>query len=556
MIVSSPTRIRLSDWIVLTVILLASVTLAVRCARSMSLTIDERGQMYLGERLLKAGGFEELTTWGTAPLPVLATATLPAVVAGPQTEPLIDDLGFLFRRRMFNLALFGVPSLVVLFFVLRSMSGLVAAASATSLLAFSPMFLAHSVIAATDVAALFFILLGTVTILRFARTPNWNNALLAAVAIGVAMAAKQTAVILFAVAAWALWATRARAIAAGASHRQTTATLLLRFAAIVVVAAAFTWCFYGFHVTTLAGDGPWRPHFSWVGAGWFGKTLAQIGRTWLFPASCVSFVVQMVHNHAGHDSFFLGEIRRFGTWKYWPIMTGLKATLPELLILAVLGVRLALAYRWRDLRTTIPALVVALLVFGCVSSNLNLGLRYLLPAAGPFFLAAFGGLDLAPSWFRRTLVIVGPLLAVGQFVTAVHASPHQLTFFNGLFVRPAAVHAIVADANLDWGQGLPTLAQPIARRQMKNVLLCTWGYLKPELYGIPCISWWDAPASEIAQAQWIALSAGLLHDRQCTLGQALDGLPPDDFGDLSMMIYSTDRPEVREALARALAARH
>lgn len=555
---NSPTSLRRIGWLdalVLLAILAGSVTLAVRCARSMSNTIDEKGQMFIGERLLLPGGFEGITTWGTAPLPVLATATLPAALsARPEGVAAEDDLALLFRRRMLNLFLFGVPLLAVLFLVLREHSGLVAAASGTALLGFSPMFLAHAVIAATDVCASFFILIALLAVVHYAQAPAWRQAVLAGILIGIAMAAKQTAVILFGVMVVALWIARSRTTASKpASRPEPWHALALRLVAMLALAVLVTWSFYGFHLTTLTGDGPWRPHFRWADQSWSGKLIAHVGREWLFPASWVSFVVQMVHNHGGHATYFLGEVRQFGTWQYWPIIAGIKGTLPELLLAFVLLARVGLTRCWRDARILLPQLALALLVLGCVTSNLNIGIRYLLPAAPAALLVIFAALDGAPPWYRRLVLVAGPLLALGQLLVALAASPHQLSYFNGLFVPRAQVHHITADANLDWGQGLPSLEEAIVRHRMKRVTLCTWGYLKPEAHGIDSLSWWTAPADQIAQSDWIAISAGVLHDPRCGLGRALSPIEPDDFGELSLMLYSTRRPEVRQALERALA---
>lgn len=548
-------RVGWLDALVLVVIVGISAALALRCARAMSHTIDEHGQMFIGERVLLPGGFEGLTAWGTAPLPVLATATLPAALAKRGDVPAPDDLGLLFRRRMFNLWLFGVPLLVVLFLVLREQSGFVAATSATALLAFSPMFLAHAVIAATDVCAAFFILLALLAVTHYAQAPSWRHALFAGGLIGIAMAAKQTAVILFGVMAVGLWLTRTRADETQTSPRpEPWRTLALRLAAMAGLAMFVTWSFYGFHLTTLAGDGPWRPQFSDSSSTPAAKLAAHIGREWLLPASWVSFAVQVVHNDRGHPTFFLGQVQQFGTWKYWPMVAGLKGTLPELLLAPVLLARVGGTKFWRDARILLPLLTLGLLVLGCVTSNLNIGLRYLLPAAPIALLALFGMLDAAPRWYRRTVLMGAPVLAIAQLGVAIAASPHQLSYFNGLFVPRERVHHVTTDANLDWGQGLPSLKEAIARHRMQRVTLCTWRHLRPEAYGLDCLSWWTSPAEQIAASDWIAISARMLHDPRCALGRALTPVAPDDFGELSLMLYATKRPEVRRALELALAA--
>ena len=543
---------RWKDALMLAFIVATSVFLAMRCAGSMSLTIDERGQTFLGEVLRRPGGLETLTSWGTAPLPVLATATLPAIVTPAKAGPPIDDVAFLFRRRMFNLFLFGVPLLIALFVTLRGHSGLASAAAATAMLGFSPMFLAHSVIAATDVCATLFITVGVIAITRYVESPTTARALTVAAAIGVAMAAKQTAVILFVVAAWAFWCAHKPAVATHSGGRLAPlAKLSLRLAAVAITAALLTWAFYGFHVTTLAGEGPWRPHFSWAKSDWFGQTITQIGRTWFFPASWVSFVVQMVHNYGGHDTYFLGEMRRFGTVIYWPVVLGVKATPPELLLLVLLLARLVATRWWGVTRLVFPAIAMLLLVVGCALGNLNLGLRYLLPAYPIALLVLFGVVAHAPNWFRRGVGVAGPLAAAAQLAIAITTSPHQLSYCNGLFVRPAAVHRVTADANLDWGHGLPSLKEAIERKQLRRVTVCTWGYLKPELHAIDCSVWWSAEPAKIMQSDWLAISAGVLHGGG-PLGRALETIEPDDFAELSMMLYSMQRPEVRRAVLKAL----
>ncbi|HUR56202.1 MAG TPA: glycosyltransferase family 39 protein, partial [Opitutaceae bacterium] len=312
---------RLLPWIGCGVIAVLYLTLAFRCAFVMSETLDERGQLPLGLRLLQSGSFEELVSHGTPPLPVLATVCLPALLA-PDTPP--ESVAFLLLRRGINIVLFGLPLVVALFVALDRFGGWVLASAGAGLLAFSPMFLAHSAIAATDVCAACCLFLALLGIIRYTEAPGMARLAGCAVGVGLAAAAKQSTLILLAVLALAIWNS-------AGTRRRRIATV----SGAVLVALAVDWAMYGFHVTTLTADAPWRPKFNSFAAGPLRDALRWLGTSVLLPAPVVSTVVQVVHNKIGHWTYFLGEARQTGSLVYWPVVFGVKSTVAELLLAAL-----------------------------------------------------------------------------------------------------------------------------------------------------------------------------------------------------------------------------
>jgi hypothetical protein len=126
------------------------------------------------------------------------------------------------------------------------------------------------------------------------------------------------------------------------------------------------------------------------------------------------------------------------------------------------------------------------LLLASLTSHLDIGLRYLLPAFPSLFLLLGGlvdGVARRGGWARAALL----LLAVGYGGATLRAYPHFLPFFNVLAGGPAGGWRYLANSNNDWGQDLPLLARWLEREAVgsgERVHLAYFGHLDPARYGI------------------------------------------------------------------------
>ncbi|HUR58650.1 MAG TPA: hypothetical protein VM029_13135, partial [Opitutaceae bacterium] len=145
-----------------------------------------------------------------------------------------------------------------------------------------------------------------------------------------------------------------------------------------------------------------------------------------------------------------------------------------------------------------------------------------------------------------------------QLVTTLQSAPDFFSYANRVFVSPPQLHRVVADSSLDWGHDLPRIQQALALRPNARIVVATWPHLDFRPYGLSSPSWWSAAPETIRAADWIVISAGVLHDSahcHTSLSRSFEPLEPDAFATPAAPMFSLQRPEVRRAVEAALAQR-
>ena len=125
-------------------------------------------------------------------------------------------------------------------------------------------------------------------------------------------------------------------------------------------------------------------------------------------------------NQLGHESYLLGESRRTGWWYFFPVVLGVKTPL-GFLLLAIAGI--VLVTRSPDKR---PVLFAAAIFAVCLVSNIDLGVRHILPI---YPLLALGAANVVVNAPPRWLLIPCALAAWTVF-DSVRAAPDYLAHFN------------------------------------------------------------------------------------------------------------------------------
>jgi hypothetical protein len=120
------------------------------------------------------------------------------------------------------------------------------------------------------------------------------------------------------------------------------------------------------------------------------------------------------------------------------------------------------------------------------ASNLNIGLRHVLPAL-PFLFLLLGPIFGSSASARRQRLSAAlaalALVATARNVVALH--PDYLTFFNAIAGGPAGGSAWLLDSNLDWGQDLYRVRDAAAAIDPDAPLyLLYFGHVDPALYGL------------------------------------------------------------------------
>jgi hypothetical protein len=161
------------------------------------------------------------------------------------------------------------------------------------------------------------------------------------------------------------------------------------------------------------------------------------------------------HNQAGHDSFLLGEYRDHGWWSFFPVMLLIKTPIGFLILAAAGAVIVASQITRRTWQRRMTVLYAAAILGVCMLSNLNLGVRHILPIYA--LLAVLGGYAISKAFRNTARWVTAPaavLLAGWVAFDAWTAKPDYITYVNQL----AGEHPERITIEGDLGQDLRRLS--------------------------------------------------------------------------------------------------
>jgi len=483
-------------WAAVALLLSFLLGVMVYSARLESPTMDEPVYLLAGYRYLETGDFAF-----NAEHPPLAKflAALPLLALDPRLPTETElyrrlDLRagsyFLFHNRVppDELLFYGRLPFIVLTVVFglaialwtRSRFGPLAALLALLFYALDPNIIAHGRYAATDMApaALFF--LTCVAWDRFLLTKGRWDLLWAGLLLGLACAAKFSCLLLGGILP-VLYLIRWRRSPGRYSLRHFAVSLLALALCTAAVIGALYW---PDTVRSLTPDGTDALHNVVDPARPAGKVFHWLGTTFDLPAHRYLWGLyqQLVHNEDGHRAYLLGEISQEGRWQYFPVAFAVKT--PAALLLGLLfavgaGIRSLVSGGFGVLRRApffwvLLALPPVIFLLVAMASNINIGLRHVLPIYPFLFVLA----AVVLVRFRQPLL----LMLVVALLLFEHArvAPHYLAFFNSLAGGSGNGVRYLADSNLDWGQDLKKLRAYVETNRVESLCL---SYFGPDTYG-------------------------------------------------------------------------
>lgn len=455
-------------------LLLALLALQVSSARRTSVTYDEPGHLRYGTRLLSG----ETARFDDSKMPVSAVNALAGRVAaslppGPFRRALS---GWLPARVPTMLA--GVALAALVFVWARELYGARAGLLALALTVLDPNLLAHGRLVTTDLWAALAFTLVLWTFWRFCRQPTRGRGILAALALGAALAVKYSAVLLppilllLALLRFGPEPVRrareegprslARPLARAAGWAAVFAVL-----ALLVVNAAFLFqgtgtplARYELRSATLRAVQARSPGLA--------RVPLPVPYAWL---EGLDWVHHRERTGEGWGSVYLrGERRERGGFRgYYLWAWAYKVPLATQLALAA---ALLVAWRRRARHAWRRDEAFLLLPPTFLALHLNLffaaqmGVRYSLMLFPPLYVFC-GSLLAGPP-----LGAAGPLprrarLALGAgaawlIVSVLSWHPHYLAYFNELLLDRKQAWRVLADSNLDWGQSEAEVAEWLA----------------------------------------------------------------------------------------------
>ena len=334
-------------------------------------------------------------------------------------------------------------------------AGTSAALIAAALVAFLPDILAHGGVSYNDVPLTLTYLLAVWALDRVVREPEWRNALLAGGAVGLAFGVKISAVALGPVV-FALIALEAlsRGFDKRWLMRMIPATLIGLVTAYLVL------------VVIYRGD---------------------------FALEQFRYALDKTFRHVskghGASGFLRGEASPEGFWYFFPVAFFYK-TSAALHVLAVIALAALIKADFPAVRQLaahplrVPVLAAAFFVAALLTSSLNIGFRYAMPALPHICILIAAG--VAYMWRvgdKRLRALIAVLIA-WAILSPLSYYPNFLAYISEYGPGRDRGSEVLVDSSLDWGQGLLQLREYLDEHDIERVYLSYFGSARPDGYGI------------------------------------------------------------------------
>lgn len=360
---------------------------------------------------------------------------------------------------------------LMVFLAAWEMFGRWEAFTALAIVAFEPNLIAFGSLVLTDMAISTTAFAAVYTLYRFSKYQTWPRFLLAALALGLMLAAKHSAVIFVGILCVLFFADavlfRRPAINVARTLLQRVATL----AGMFVVALAILWSFYGFRYRAIVNDAAptvsvaqyikenGRPESA---RGLPARVTEAISHTHIFPESYVLGMADVIA-WGSRNTVIFGRNYPAGKWFFFPVAFVVKTNIALLLLLPV---GLISVYFRRDKWREVLFLLLPPVIFLIVASRSEFtnNVRHILPIYGFFIvLSSAGAIWLCRKFksFRYALVA----LLVFNAAAAVRTAPNYLAFGNDLWGGYQNSHRIFIS---DIGQNMKLVSEYIARENVKD----------------------------------------------------------------------------------------
>lgn len=393
-------------------------------------------------------------------------------------------------RYLHNLALaragilpFFLLSVFVVWYWAGTRYGEAPALIAVFLFTTTPVILGHAGMATTDMPEAATFVLAMLACVTFLERPSFALAGIVGATGALAIIAKFSGVV-FLIASY-VFLLLSRWLLSGRKKQKPNATTRLGWAAMIAVAmaAAFLviWAGYRFSLSaaTTVAD---RPHYTidqMVGTtGALHDAAYKIAEFPLVPAPAFFQGLAKIRykNFTGHRSYLLGEVRQTGWWYFFPVAVAVKSTIPFLILAFIGAYYLCKSARLKhDWILAAPIIISIAVLLVCMRSNINIGVRHILPIYPLLAIAA--GVATCRLWqqenHRYVARVMVAALLVWQAVASVRSHPDYLAYFNEF--AESHPENILIDSDLDWGQDLLRLSTALHERHIEQVSIAYAG---------------------------------------------------------------------------------
>lgn len=447
------------------------------------------------------------------------------------------------------------------------------------LFAFSPTVLAHGHYVTTDIAATFGILLATLTFVNFLFKPSGKNLVWAGIAFGAAQLTKFSAALLvpfFALLMAVFFISEVMTEKKWSwlqCWRRLRSLILIFLIGYALVYAIYLILTLNYPASRQITDTEnllttFTPRFLSAINIW----LAQNPVTRPIAHYLLGLLMVLQRTAGGNTVYFLGEVSNAGWWYYFPVVFLMKEPIAGLIII----IAALAAGVWGFVKSLLTAIFkksnrlleylgtrfpeFAMITFTTlywaysISTNLNIGIRHLLPTVPFIYILAAGAVK---KWFNleqfsliRNFIIqilvlsnnifgftvkaaILSLLIIWYFFSSIVAYPHFISYFNLAAGGTSYGYKHVTDSNYDWGQDLRRLKSWVEQNLPSGgkIAIDYFGGGNVKYYlGEQAEPWWSARGNpKLEGINWLAVSINTIQGAKGRLTPNQERKPEDEY---------------------------
>jgi tetratricopeptide (TPR) repeat protein len=399
-----------------------------------------------------------------------------------------------FRAQM-AASVFTLLLLLIAFLATREMFNTTAGFLALGLLLFDPTLLAHGALVTTDAAQACFLLSSIYAFYRYVQLPSTARLMITGVAVGLALASKHSAVLVFPMllilAGIEIFRLESANSASQLSVGKHAARYAMAMVSIGLMSVAILWAAYGFRYAA-RGNGlqlnpPMEAQLAKVPSPAQAKILHEFARFHLLPESYIYGFAHVLFSADNFNSYLFGKSYPHAVWFYFPVAILVKSSLTFLILLAI-SVWVVASGRLRKTHELLFLLVPPLIYLAAsMKSGMNIGIRHILPVY--IFLAILiAGASSVLIKNSRPWRYAVALLLLFQAISVTRAFPNCIGYANEAFGGPKNVWRYVSDSSADWAQQLHAVKRYTDDHHLHNCWFVYFGtgVIDYNYYKIPC----------------------------------------------------------------------
>jgi hypothetical protein len=505
---SSPSSLATAIALILLAALVCELAFSVR---NQSQTFDEACHIFAGYSYWKTGDF------GVNPehpplLKLIATLPLLRIPLRSPTSPIGDfkaseyaagkeflysnnAAAILFRARLAAASVTLALALSV-FLVSKKLFGVWPAVVGLAVFVFEPNLLAHGALVTTDIAVSLGLFSGVALYLFYLKQPNFWRLVAAGLAAGLCLSAKHSGILLLPIVL--LIACESLPVFAGKSSRPEAAhpemwpairNRVLSLMVVTLISVLVLWATYDFRFAARPVGFAMMPQlaqFTQTMRPMSAALVQWLAQLHLLPEAYLFGVADIISPKV-HPTSFFGRFYPSAQWFFFPFVLLVKSTVAFLIVIlaGVFGSVVGERKNRRD--AFVLSIPVVVYVTAAFFSGINYGIRHLLPIFPFLIVIASAGVWQLARKNRLSRVALAGLLCF-HAASSLHAYPNYIPYANELFGGPSNAYRILADSNVDWGQGLVETRKYLTEPQAQNCWFAYFGdvVVDPTDYGVHC----------------------------------------------------------------------